>query len=167
MPVSTIGDGRADRARLVLKVVVGVKAMACEAPAARDVPLSRWSSTDLAAQAVAEGLAASVSPSTVRRWLAADAIKPWQYQSWIFPRAPDFAAKAARVLDLYQRLWEGVELGPDDYVISADEKSQLQALSRCHPARPRRRGGRRGWSSSTSVTARLRTSAPMTSIRPG
>jgi transposase len=118
------------------EVVAGVKAMACEAPAARDVPLSRWSSTDLAAQAVAEGLAASVSPSTVRRWLAADAIKPWQYQSWIFPRDPDFAAKAARVLDLYQRLWEGVELGPDDYVISADEKSQLQALSRCHPALP-------------------------------
>jgi hypothetical protein len=29
-----------------------------------------------------------------------------------------------------------VPLGPDDYVISADEKSQLQALRRCHPSRP-------------------------------
>jgi hypothetical protein len=113
-------------------VVAGVKAMACEAPAVRDVPLSRWSSTELAAQAVAEGLVASVSASTVRRWLAADAIKPWQYQSWIFPRDPDFVAKAARVLDLYERVWEGEGLGPDDYVISADEKSQLQALARCH-----------------------------------
>jgi transposase len=112
----------------------GVKAMACEAPAARDVPLSRWSSTELAAQAITEGLAASLSASTVRRWLSADAIKPWQYRSWIFPRDPDFATKAARVLDLYARVWEGKKLGPNDYVISADEKSQLQALSRCHPS---------------------------------
>jgi hypothetical protein len=107
--------------------------MACEPPAARDVPLSRWSSAELAAQAIAEGLVVNICPSTVRRWLAADAIKPWQYRSWIFPRDPDFAVKAARVLDLYQRRWDGVELGPDEYVISADEKSQLQALSRCHP----------------------------------
>ncbi|MGH9120321.1 MAG: IS630 family transposase [Acidimicrobiales bacterium] len=116
------------------EVVAGVKAMACEPPAARDVPLSRWSSSELAAQAVTEGLVASVSASMVRRWLAVDAIKPWQYQSWIFPRDPNFAAKAARVLDLYARVWEGKKLGPNDYVISADEKSQLQALSRCHPS---------------------------------
>jgi hypothetical protein len=35
-------------------------------------------------------------------------------------------------LDLYARVWDGAPLGPDDYVISADEKSQLQALSRRH-----------------------------------
>src|SRR6266487_6919331 len=114
-------------------VVAQVKAMACEPPAAREVPLSRWSSAELASQAVAEGLVASVAASTVRRWLAEDAIRPWRYRSWIFPRDPQFAVKAARVLDLYQRVWEGVELGDDEYVISADEKSQLQALSRCHP----------------------------------
>ena len=116
------------------EVVAQVKAMACQPPAERAVPLSRWSSAELAAQAVAEGLAVSVSACTVRRWLAEDAIKPWQHRSWIFPRDPNFAVKAARVLDLYQRIWEGVPLGPDEYVISADEKSQLQALSRCHPS---------------------------------
>jgi transposase len=132
--------GLADRERsgrprvFPAEVVAEVKAMACEPPAARAVPLSRWSSAELAAQAVAEGLAVRVSASTVRRWLAEDAIKPWQHRSWIFPRDPDFAAKAARVLDLYQRVWEGVELGEDEYVLSADEKSQLQALSRCHPS---------------------------------
>lgn len=119
--------------RFPAEVVAGVKAMACEPPSARAVPLSRWSSAELAAQAVAEGLAVSVSASTVRRWLAADAIKPWQHRSWIFPRDPDFAVKAARVLDLYQRIWEGDVLGEDEYVISADEKSQLQALSRACP----------------------------------
>jgi len=115
------------------EVVAGVKAMACEPPSARAVPLSRWSSAELAAQAASEGLVVSVAPSTVRRWLAEDAIKPWQVRSWIFPRDPGFAVKAARVLDLYQRVWDGAELGEDEYVISADEKSQLQALSRCHP----------------------------------
>ena len=53
----------------------------------------------------------AVSPSTVRRWLADDAIKPWQHRSWIFPRDPHFAVKASRVLDLYQREWEGQPLG--------------------------------------------------------
>jgi transposase len=128
---------RSGRPRVFLaEVVAAVKAMACDAPKDRDVPLSRWSSADLADQAVEEGIVSSVSASTVRRWLAEDAIKPWQYRSWIFPRDPDFAAKAARVLDLYARVWDGKPLGPDDYVISADEKSQLQALSRCHPNLP-------------------------------
>jgi hypothetical protein len=117
-------------------VVAGIKALACEPPEQRDVPLSRWSSVELAGQAVREGLVPAISSSTVRRWLHADAIKPWRYRSWIFPRDPDFAAKAARVLDLYARMWDGVRLGPDDYVISADEKSQLQALRRRHPSRP-------------------------------
>jgi transposase len=132
-------DGLKDRKRsgrpraFPAEVVAEVKAMACEPPSARAVPLSRWSSAELASQAVAEGLVVSVAASTVRRWLAEDAIKPWQFRSWIFPRDPNFAVKAARVLDLYQRVWEGVELGDDEYVISADEKSQLQALSRRHP----------------------------------
>lgn len=118
------------------EVVAGVKAMACEPPEQRAVPLSRWSSAELAEQAVAEGLVSAISSSTVRRWLHADAIKPWRYQSWIFRRDPDFAIKAARVLDLYARTCNEVPLGPDDYVISADEKSQLQALRRRHPTRP-------------------------------
>ena len=117
-------------------VVAGIKALACEPPEQRQVPLSRWSSAELAGQAVAEGLVTAISSSTVRRWLHADAIKPWRHRSWIFPRDPDFAAKASRVLDLYARVWDGVPLGPDDYVISADEKSQLQALRRRHPGRP-------------------------------
>lgn len=135
-------DGLVDRPRpgrprqFGSEVVAGVKAMACEPPEQRKVPLSRWTSAELADQAVAEGLVSAISSSTVRRWLHADAIKPWRYRSWIFPRDPDFAAKAARVLDLYARVWNGVALGPGDYVTSADEKSQLQALRRCHPTRP-------------------------------
>src|SRR5271154_1748166 len=116
--------------------MAGIKALACEPPERRDVPLSRWSSLELAAQARSEGLVESISSSTVRRWLHSAAIKPWRYRSWIFPRDPDFATKAARVLDLYEHVVDGVALGSNDYVISADEKSQLQALARCHPGGP-------------------------------
>ena len=134
--------GLADRPRsgrppvFAATVVAGVKALACALPAEHDLPLSRWSCQDLADEAVARGITPSVSGSTVRRWLAADAIKPWLHRSWIFPRDPDFAAKAARVLDLYDRCWEGRRLRPDEYVISADEKSQLQALRRRHDDLP-------------------------------
>lgn len=78
-----------------------VKALACDLPANRGVPLSRWSAAELATEAVTAGVVADVSASTVARWLAADAIKPWRYRSWLFPRDPDFAAKADVVLDLY------------------------------------------------------------------
>ncbi len=113
-----------------------VTALACTLPAETGIPLSRWSSAELATEAVTRGVVTSISASTVRRWLARDAIKPWLHRSWIFPRDPDFETEAARVLDLYARTWGGVPLGDDDYVISADEKSQLQALHRRHPGQP-------------------------------
>ena len=54
-------------------------------------------------------------PSQTASQLDADAIKPRLHRSRIFPRDPDFAAKAVR---------------PDEYVISADETSQLSVLHR-------------------------------------
>ena len=93
------------------RVVAGVKALACEMPAASGMPLARWTCPELARHAAASGVAPAPSASTVRRWLADDALKPWQHRSWIFPRDPHFALKASRVLDLYQREWEGEPLG--------------------------------------------------------
>lgn len=113
-----------------------VKALACALPAESDVPLARWSYTELASEAVSRGVVTTISASTVGRWLRADAIRPWRHRSWIFPRDPQFAVKAARVLDLYDRICDGRPLGADEYVLSADEKSQLQALHRRHPDLP-------------------------------
>lgn len=134
--------GLADRrrsgrpARFGAVQVAEVKALACTRPVDVGAPLERWSNGELARHATRQGIVATVSASSVGRWLARDAIRPWQHRSWIFPRDPAFVAKASRVLDLYARTWDGEPLGDDDYVISADEKSQLQALRRCHPTAP-------------------------------
>ncbi|MFF4837983.1 hypothetical protein [Streptomyces sp. NPDC001315] len=69
----------------------------------------------------------------MRRWLARDGLKPWQHRSWIFITDPGFRARAERVLDLYARTWQGQPLGEDEYVISSDEKTSIQARCRCHP----------------------------------
>ena len=134
--------GLADRkrsgrpARFTPVQIAEVKAMACQLPAESEVPLARWCCPDLAAELVARGIVPAISASTVRRILAADTLKPWQYQSWIFIRDPDFAVKAARVLDLYARTYQGIELSDDEYVISSDEKTSIQARCRCHPTLP-------------------------------
>jgi hypothetical protein len=112
-----------------------VKALACELPATHGLPLSRFSRTELHRLVVERGLS-EASASTIWRWLHDDALKPWQQRSWIFVRDPAFAAKAGRVLDLYQRRFERRRLRPDEYVICADEKSQLQALGRRHASLP-------------------------------
>src|SRR5271155_2423157 len=78
-----------------------------------------FTAADLACELAARcGIAASAS--TIGRWLARDALKPWQHRSWISVRDPQFAARAARVLDLYAGMWDGQPLGEGDYVICAD-----------------------------------------------
>jgi hypothetical protein len=136
-----IKRGRVDRVVSPPEQVAEVKAIACELPRSHDVPLSRFSRVELHRLVVERGVT-EASASTIWRWLHDDAIKPWQTRSWIFPRDPDFAVKAGRALDLYARVFDGKRLRPDEYVISADEKTQLQALGRRHatlapaPGRP-------------------------------
>jgi len=84
------------------------------------------------------GLVASISGSTLWRWLQEDAIRSWYQRSWVFPRHPDFATKAGRVLDLYAREWQGCALKEDEFVISADEKDQHSSppAQACHSDLP-------------------------------
>jgi hypothetical protein len=113
-------------------------------PAESGVPLARWSAAELAREAVTRGIVEQISGVTVLRWLSADAIKPWQHRSWIFPRDPRFAEKAGPILDLYQGRWQGERLHPGDYVICADEKPSIQARARKHPTLPAAAGVARG-----------------------
>jgi hypothetical protein len=120
-----------------------VASIACDVVARTGNPLSRQSTTDLAKRARDE-LGKPISRSTVWRILDEDAIKPWQYEHWIFPRAADFFERAAVVLDLYEGYWQGERLDSLDAIISSDEKTSIQARIRCHatlppgPGRPRR-----------------------------
>ena len=100
------------------------------------LPLSRLSVADVARHAQRSGLVASISHSTVWRWLHEDAIRPWQHRCWIFARDPHFQAKAGRILDLYERRWQGQALRHDEFVISTDEKTSIQARLRIHPSLP-------------------------------
>ena len=116
--------------------MVQVKALACELPHRRGLPLSRLSLADIRQEVMAQGIVAQVSGTTLSRWLSADALRPWQHRSWIFPRDPDFALKAGRILDLYARFWEGKPLHRSEFVISADEKTSIQARRRKQPTLP-------------------------------
>src|SRR5207253_5017927 len=97
-------------------LVVQVKALACELPHRLGLPLSRLSIADIRQHVITQGLVAEISGATLWRWLSSDALRPWQHRSWIFPRDPNFAAKAGPVLDLYHRIWESAPLGDDDLV---------------------------------------------------
>lgn len=110
-----------------------MKAVACELPAEHNLPLARFSCRDLAREVASRGIVASVSPATISSWLRQDAIRPWHHHSWLWPRDPDFAAKAGRVLDLYHGVWDGQPLAPGDLVVCADEKTSIQARMRLAP----------------------------------
>ncbi|PIV63313.1 MAG: IS630 family transposase, partial [bacterium (Candidatus Ratteibacteria) CG01_land_8_20_14_3_00_40_19] len=116
--------------------IAQIKALACQLPAERGIPLSRFSITEIVREVISEAIVPSVSDSSVWRWLHEDAIRPWFHRSWIYPRDPKFIEKAGNVLDLYVKQWEGQSLGENDYVISADEKTSIQARIRKHLTSP-------------------------------
>lgn len=117
-------------------MVVAVKALACELPHESGLPLSRFSIPDIKREVIRRGLVASVGETTLWRWLTEDAIRPWSHRTWIYPRDPAFQEKANRVLDLYAGRWQGRPLTADDYVISTDEKTSIQARRRIHATLP-------------------------------
>ena len=113
-----------------------IKAIACEFPVQRSQPLSRYSTMDIVRIVKAEQQLVHVSASSVWRILDQDAIKPWRFRCWIFPRDPEFLQKARPIVELYQGFWQGQPLGERDFVICADEKTSIQARQRRYPSKP-------------------------------
>jgi hypothetical protein len=134
------GQGAEDRALFPPEIVVEIKALACQLPKDLGLPFSRLTREEIARQACKRGIVASISGATVWRWLSTDAIRPWCYRSWIWPRDPDFEQKAGKVLDLYQKTWNQKPLGFNDFVICADEKTSIQARRRIVPTTAPRAG---------------------------
>lgn len=115
------------------KLITIIKSIACELPAQHNQPLSRLFVPDILRIVLAEKHVDSISASSIWRILDEDALKPWRHHSWIWSRDPLFFERAAPVLDLYQGIWKGRRLRADEYVISADEKTSIQARIRLHP----------------------------------
>src|SRR5271169_2398470 len=139
-------DGLADlprsgRPRRISELTrAAVVALACQLPAATGVPLSRWTGPELLAEVTRDAPDEKLSASSVLRILAEHPVKPWQYQSWISVRDPDFAAKAAVIVDLYQGYYQGIRLQPGDRILSVDAKPSIQARGGGSPTAPAARG---------------------------
>ena len=108
-----------------------VIAIVCETLHRQALPLSRFAMHDLLPIVRCEGDLPHLSTSTLQRILDENVLKPWRYRYWLYPRDPQFVPKACVVLNLYAGVWGDAPLGPDDYVLSADEKT-IQVLQRCH-----------------------------------
>src|SRR5580658_6440193 len=132
---------RSGRPRRISELTrAAVVALACQLPAATGVPLSQWTGPELLAEVARAGMDCELSVSSVLRILAEHPVKPWQYRSWISVRDPDFEAKAAVILDLYQGFYQGQRLQPGDRILSVDAKPSIQARGRCRPTAPAGRG---------------------------
>ena len=113
-------------------LVVQVKALACELPAKYDLPLSGWSTRDLVQEVQQSGLVASVSGSTLWRWLQEDAIRPWDPPQLDIPARPGLRRQGrARTGSLCPTVGRQA-VKDDEFVISADEKTSIQARRRKH-----------------------------------
>jgi transposase len=115
-----------------------VVALACERPADRGVPLRRYNLSELTLEVAHRLPSEHLAPSRTAIWrvLTHDALRPWRFRSWVFPRDPHFLERAGPVLDLYACQWQGRPLWADEYVLSADEKTSIQVRRRLHPTLP-------------------------------
>lgn len=105
-----------------------VVALACSAPRQYGKPWQRWSGEKLAQVAVEQHIVTTIAPSTIRRWLRADKIKPWRYHSWQHSTDPQFVEKAVPVLDLYAQA--PVLQAQGELIVCTDEKTSIQARQR-------------------------------------
>lgn len=108
--------------------------LACELPAERRVPLGLWDCKELARRLRDEAVVDTISPATVRRVLAQNALKPWRQHAWLsatVPRDAAFARAVRELCELYTR-----PLRPNEVVLCVDEKTNLQPRGRTAPTRP-------------------------------
>lgn len=111
-----------------------VTALACSPPREHGEVSPRWTAAQLAEVAIKEHSVENLSGSSVRRLLRAEKVKPWQYHSWQKSTAPDFVAKAAPVLELYETAQSDVAQGV--LTVCTDEKPSIQVRQRVDKTKP-------------------------------
>jgi transposase len=103
--------------------------LACLEPIAKGLHITHWSSADLARQAVTDGIAAAVSPATVRRILQDVDLQPHRTRYWKTARLDaQFKERAEQVLWCYANAPRLAEDGI--WVVCVDEIPTFQVLER-------------------------------------
>lgn len=107
-----------------------VIATACGSPMDFGFQRTLWSHATLRDTLLSAGLVRSISTSTIGRILDDAEIKPHRVKMWCQSKDPMFREKMQEIVDLY------ISPPPGEPVLSIDEKSGLQALSRSRALRP-------------------------------
>ncbi|MGH2414383.1 MAG: IS630 family transposase [Microcystaceae cyanobacterium] len=111
-----------------------VTALACTQPSKMNIPLARWSCSEIASQLVTLGIVVSIATATVWRWLKAEKLKPWRFHSWMHSIDEYFGEKATPILRLYAQASFLIKAGY--WVVCVDEKTSIQARHPLHPTQP-------------------------------
>jgi transposase len=114
-----------------------VIATVCRAPKDLGMARNTWTHESLREVLVRKGLVRRISTSEVGRILGEADLKPHRVKGWCHSSDPDFQAKMRTIVALYVRRPAGAP------VLSVDEKTGMQALSRARelqPAAPGRAG---------------------------
>ena len=104
-----------------------VIATACSSPTDFGFQRVLWDHATLAATVMSAGLVRSISSRTVGRILEDAEIKPHRVKMWCHSDDPAYQEKMREIVDLYIHLPKG------EPVLSIDEKTGMQALSRRRP----------------------------------
>src|SRR5229473_6040194 len=109
-----------------------IKKIAKSAPADHGLPFSRWSLAKLADFLVAEGVVEDISHEGLRALLRAEGVSFQAVKTWKASKDPDYAAKKARVEQLYAIADGEAVAGPGDpgVIFCADEFGPLNLQPR-------------------------------------
>jgi hypothetical protein len=103
--------------------------LACLEPITEGLHITHWTSQDLARQAVADGIVATISPRTVRQILKDVDLQPHRTRYWKTSRLDErFKERAEQVLWCYANAERLARKGI--WVVAVDEKPNHQVLER-------------------------------------
>ena len=110
-------------------------ALACSLPQTQGLPLSRWSSAEIAQRLQQSHAVPAISASTIRRWLTTERLRPWRSHTWQHIHDPvQFLARARPVLESYAQAQHLLEAGT--WLVCLDEKTSIQARAAERPPEP-------------------------------
>ena len=123
--------------------LVQIIAVACEAPAQAERPLSQWSARELADEVMQREIVADISVRTVGRLLEDTDLKPHRSRYWLKAKTKEtdpegFTQATQKICDLYLQVQTLHAQGV--HVLSTDEQTGIQALERKYPLYPMRPG---------------------------